>query len=74
VNGGVDGEYVLTFSHANWADFEEKPDVKSYREVIKDAFGQAEADSIVKRLDSSIEMSTSTIIQFRPDLSYVPAK
>ena len=74
INGGVDGEYVLTFPHANWADFEDKPDVKPYREMIKDAFGQAEADSIVRRLDSSIEMSTSTIIQFRPDLSYIPAK
>jgi len=74
VNGGVDGEYVLTFAHPNWADFEDKPDVKSYREMIKDAFGQSEADSIMRRLDSSIEKERSTIIQFRPDLSYMPAK
>src|ERR1700723_234131 len=74
VNGGADGEYVLAFPHSNWADFEEKPDVKSYRDMVKDAYGQAEADSIVRRLDSSIEMTTSTIIQFRPDLSYLPGK
>lgn len=74
VNGGVDGEFVLAFAHANWADFEDKPDVKPYRDMIKDAFGQSEADSIVKRLDSSIDKTRSTIIQFRPDLSYMPAK
>jgi hypothetical protein len=74
VNGGVGGEYVLAFPHANWADFEDKPDVKTYREVIKDAYGQAEADSIMKRLDSSIENTSSTIIQFRQDLSYIPEK
>ena len=73
-NGGVDGEFVLAFAHSSWADFEDKPDVKPYRDMIKDAYGQAEADSIVKRLDSSIEKTTSSIIQFRPDLSYVPAK
>lgn len=74
VNGGVDGEFVLAFGHPNWADFEEKPEVKSYREIIKEAYGQSEADSIVKRLDTSIEKETSQIIQFRPDLSYMPAK
>jgi len=42
--------------------------------MVKDAFGQAEADSIVKRLDSSIEAERSEIIEFRSDLSYVPSK
>jgi hypothetical protein len=42
--------------------------------MLKDAFGQAEADSIVDRLDRSIEKETMEIIQFRPDLSYIPGK
>jgi hypothetical protein len=74
VNGGDSGTFVLSFPHKNWADFEDKPDVKPYRDVLKEAFGQAEADSIVERLDHSIEKETSSIIQFRPDLSYLPGK
>lgn len=73
-NGGVAGTFVLSFPHKNWADFEENPTVKPYRDMLKEAFGQAEADSIVDRLDRSIERQTSEIIQFRPDLSYMPAK
>jgi hypothetical protein len=74
VSGGDSGTFVLSFPHKNWADFEDKPDVKPYRDMLKEAFGQAEADSIVDRLDRSIEKETSEIIQFRPDLSYMPSK
>jgi hypothetical protein len=42
--------------------------------MLKDAFGQEEADSITKRFDSSIESATTEIIEFRADLSYVPNK
>jgi len=73
-NGGVQGTYVLVLPRTNWADFEDKPDVKPFREMIKDAFGQAEADSIVDRIDASVQTETSEIIQFRPDLSYLPSK
>lgn len=73
-NGGQTGEYVLSIPHKNWADFEDKPDVKPFRDMLKEAFGQAEADSIVDRLDHSVDKETSEIIQFRPDLSYMPGK
>ena len=74
VNGGQTGEYVLSLPHNNWADFEDKPDVKPFRDMLKEAFGHAEADSIVDRIDRSVEKETSEIIQFRPDLSYLPGK
>ena len=74
VNGGQTGEFVLSLPHNNWADFEDKPDVKPFRDMLKEAFGQAEADSIVDRIDHSVEKETSEIIQFRPDLSYLPSK
>jgi hypothetical protein len=74
VNGGQTGEYVLSLPRNNWADFEDKPDVKPFRDMLKEAFGQAEADSIVDRIDRSVEKETSEIIQFRPDLSYLPGK
>ena len=74
VNGGQTGEFVLSLPHNNWADFEDKPDVKPFRDMLKEAFGRAEADSIVDRIDHSVEKETSEIIQFRPDLSYLPGK
>jgi hypothetical protein len=73
-NGGDGGTFVLSLPHKNWADFDDKPEVKPFRDMVKDAFGQAEADSIEDRFDRSIESSTSEIIKFRPDLSYLPAK
>ena len=73
-SGGDTGTYVLVLPRANWADFEDKPDVKPFREMLKEAFGQAEADSIVDRIDGSVTSETSEIIQFRPDLSYLPGK
>lgn len=73
-NGGVTGTYVLVLPHANWADFEEKPGMKSFENMVREAFGEAEGNSILKRFDASIEKETSEIIQFRPDLSYLPAK
>src|SRR5208283_2820787 len=73
-NGGQTGEYVLSLPHNNWADFEDKPETKPFRDMLKEAFGQAEADSIVDRIDRSVEKETSEILQFRPDLSYLPSK
>lgn len=73
-NGGSSGTYVLVLPHANWADFEDKPGMKPFPEMLKEAFGPAEADSITKRFDASIESETSEIVQFRPDLSYLPTK
>jgi hypothetical protein len=41
---------------------------------LKEAFGQAEADSIVDRIDHSVQSETTEIIQFHPELSYLPGK
>jgi hypothetical protein len=73
-SGGPAGVYVLVLPHASWADFADKPGVKSFQEMLKDAFGQAEADSVVKRLDSAIESEMTEAIEFRSDLSYIPSK
>ena len=48
--------------------------MKPFRDMIKEAFGQAEADSIVDVINWSVQSETSEIIQFRPDLSYLPGK
>ena len=73
-SGGPTGIYVLVLPRNSWADFEEKPDVKPFRDMLKEAFGQAEADSIVDRIDNSVQKETSEIIQFHPELSYLPGK
>src|SRR5579864_9409658 len=69
VNGGPTGEYVLVLPRDSWADFEDKPDVKPFRDMLKEAFGQAEADSIVDRIDHAVEKETTNVTKFRPDLS-----
>ncbi len=73
-NGGPTGVYVLVLPRNSWADFEDKPDVKPFRDMLKEAFGQAEADSIVDRIDGSVQKETSEIIQFHPELSYLSGK
>jgi len=73
-SGGNTGTYVLVLPHKSWADFEDKPDTKPFREMLKDAFGQAEADSIIARFDNSIMSESNQVIQFRDDLSYLPSK
>jgi len=74
VAGGDAEEVVLAIPHSSWADFADKPDVKPFREMLRDAFGQVEEDSVMDRINRSVESETSEIIQFRPDLSYMPAK
>jgi hypothetical protein len=73
-SGGNTGTYVLVLPHKSWADFEDKPGTKPFRDMLKEAFGQSEADSIIERFDNSITSETNEIIQFRADLSYLPAK
>ena len=73
-SGGQVPTYVLVEGHPNWADFEDKPDVKPLRDVLKDSFGQAEADAVMRNLDDSVESESSNVIVYRPDLSYIPAK
>jgi len=74
VNGGRFGEYVLVLPHKNWADFEDRPDMKPFRDMIKDGLGQSESDAVMRMFDTSIEGGSTEIIEFRQDLSYLPAK
>lgn len=73
-NGGPGGEYVLLVDHANWASFEDDPAIKPLRDVLREAFGEQEAMSVIERLNGSIESTYSEIIEFRGDLSYIPEK
>jgi hypothetical protein len=48
--------------------------VKPLRDILREAFGEQEAMSVIERLNGSIESTYSEIVQFRPDLSYIPGK
>jgi hypothetical protein len=74
VNGGPGGTFVLTIEHTNWASMEDDPAVKPLRDDLRAAFGEQEAMSVIERISSSIESTYSDLIEFRPDLSYIPAK
>ena len=69
--GGQFGTWVLAFGHDTAADFASpSPD-----EILKNAFGSAEADSIVQEFSELTGgFFTEEVIEFRPDLSYFPTK
>jgi hypothetical protein len=73
-NGGPTGTYVLAIPRESWGEFGQNPDMKPFRQMLTEAFGEGESDSIIKRLDSCVEGATSQIDKFRADLSYLPAK
>ena len=73
-NGGPGGTYVLLVQHANWASFEDDPNIKPLRDILREAFGEQEAMSVIERLNGSIESTYNEVAEFRADLSYIPAK
>jgi hypothetical protein len=72
--GGRTGTFVLAEAHPNWSDFEDKPGAKPLRHMLEDAFGATEADAVYTRLLASVDSEDAQILQYRSDLSYVPAK
>ena len=73
-NGGPGGVYVLLVDHANWASFEDDPNIKPLRDILREAFGEQESMSVIERLNGSIERTYSSLVEFRADLSYIPGK
>jgi hypothetical protein len=74
VNGGPGGTFVVTIPHANFASMADDPAIKPLRDDLRTAFGEQEAMSVIERLNSSVESTSSELMEFRPDLSYIPAK
>ena len=73
VNGGVLGTFVLAEPRASWADFEERPNIKPFHDMLREAFGPGEGDSVFDRVEGAIDSEYIEILKFRPDLSYIPA-
>ena len=69
--GGQFGTWELAFGHDTAADFGGPPP----DEILKNAFGSTEADSIVREFsDLTGGFFTEEVVQFRPDLSYFPGE
>jgi hypothetical protein len=69
--GGQFGTWIVAFGHDTSADFGgPSPD-----EILAKAFGSAEANTIVNEVSAlSGGTFTQEVIEFRPDLSYLPEK
>jgi len=73
-NGGSGDEWVLVLPHDNWASFGDQPNVKPVHEMVAGAFGESEAKALFDSFNDMVTYETTSIIQFRPDLSYIPGK
>lgn len=72
--GGSSGTWVLVVAHDDWASFDEQV-TKSPPQILKDAFGEAEAHAVLHELAVSMGgFFTTEVVKYRPDLSYFPAK
>jgi hypothetical protein len=72
INGGDGPEFVLSLPREKWADF--NPPEKSFATMIEEAFGRSEAEAIGEVFQNAVTGVSTEIIQYRPDLSYIPAK
>jgi hypothetical protein len=72
VNGGEGPTFVLLNSRRNWADFAPLP--KSPADTVTDALGKEAADAIFKTIRDSTAHLFTEAAEYRPDLSYEPAK
>lgn len=72
--GGESGTWILVISHNTWASFDDLA-VKSPPEIVLDAFGPNEGQAVVEQIENAMGgFFTSEVVEFRPDLSYFPAK
>ena len=64
--------FYIAFPRAKFADF--KSPEKAFRDVLEEAYGPAEAESILHALSGSSRGSESRLLRYRPDLSYTPSE
>ncbi|MGH9431084.1 MAG: hypothetical protein ACRD3T_06030 [Terriglobia bacterium] len=71
LNGGPSGTLVVVSARNNWADFQ--PPTQSFSDMIASVYGKAGDEALRKTFFRSIRASTSAILRYRPDLSYIAA-
>ena len=69
-NGGVGPHFVLVTDRASWADMQ-GPE-QSLMDVLKQAYGND--DKTLQTLREAVDHTVSEMLDYRADLSYMPAK
>lgn len=72
VNGGEGPMFLIAGGRANWAAF--APNEKTLDQMMEEAYGKEQAAAILARGRKAIRSIRSETLQYRADLSYVPAK
>ncbi|HKR26598.1 MAG TPA: hypothetical protein VJT08_07435 [Terriglobales bacterium] len=72
--GGEFGTWIVVTAHDTWASFDDAV-VKSPPDILLNAFGPNEGRSVLAEIENAMGgFFTSEVVEFRPDLSYFPAK
>jgi hypothetical protein len=71
VSGGDANRVTVAIGHPTWADFAVAG--KSIQQVLREFYGEQAGSSVARQLDSSIAHEENFVVQYRPDLSYVPS-
>ena len=69
-NGGVGPHFVLATDRSSWADMQ-GPD-QSLMDMLKQAYGSD--DKTLQTLRDTVDHTVSEMLEYRADLSYIPAK
>lgn len=70
-SGGEGPHYVLSTARDSYADF--APPEKSLIQALSEAMGPRKADELMSTVRESTAKIYTEVMQYRPDLSYVPA-
>lgn len=71
MNGGPGPHFVLVSERQSWADFQ--PLDKTLEAMMTEAYGADQGAAILSSLRKAIRSTRTEALQYRPDLSYVPA-
>jgi len=69
-NGGEGGTYALVLPRADFASF--NPSEKSLNDILEEAYGKTGAAAVCAQWRKVVKSTENSLIQGRPDLSYIP--
>ena len=69
-DGGSVPSFYVSIPLSSWADRAEQG--SPFEEFVTKAYGRGEAHAILHAIDKAIAYETSMVLEYRPDLSYVP--
>jgi hypothetical protein len=73
VDGGEHPTFVLVLALRGWADLGPNPAEPTFPAMLAKAYGEYEAEELLKSIDRSAKSARSEVLKYRPDLSYMPA-